>query len=143
MTRPEVRGTLVAVLDLGLDVTTKYPYWAWEEAFVERWRLIHDFDSALARTWLARNGIHKDSVGCVDALRAYHVNQFKPVDQARAFELIRKLEEDYDKVMPEIDEGEMDPFTAEKVLRNYEQHNPNNPARRGRQIFDMGQRGSQ
>lgn len=136
--RLEVVAALKAVIDLGLDVQTKYPYWAWEEAFVARWLLVPDFDSALARIYLAEHGLNRDNITCVQALRAWHCNQFKPVDMHLGFRLITLMEQDFDKVAPLLDEGKMDAETQEKVGRHYERFDLNNPAYRGRKIFDMG-----
>lgn len=120
----------------GVDLPDRYPYSQWEEAFIERWDMVPDPDVPnLARKYMHTYRILAGALTVVEAMRVFHVNQFKPTSPEN---LVRFLQ-DYNRVPLEIVEPawENDPETGGRMLRYLEEHDPNSAARRGRKLFDM------
>lgn len=119
-------------LDFGTSM--QMPYDDWEAAFVRRWNL-RPTSSSRALEQLLHKRIDLQYVTLVDALRAFHQNEF--IIPPERMHLLIAMERDFDKVPPDLAEPPLQPADWERVERQADDFNPKNPKRRGRTIFDM------
>lgn len=134
----KARAVLVAQLDHQLDVVAHLPYEAWEAAFVERWGLAPDNNGRLAKLYLENAKLNPLGLDFHSAARAFHVNEFTAPNDENTWRRWRKMEEDFDRVAPELVEDRLTAAQQDKLLQGNERLNPTEAQRVGRQVFDLG-----
>lgn len=124
----------------GMETYARFPYYTWEAGFVRRWGLA-PVDSGGARAYLATLKLELGSpITAVVAARAWHLNEFQFEDTPNNWQLLRKMEEDFDRVPPEVHEGRQSSEEQERVLQYNDKLDPQSLRNRGAFIFDMGRR---
>lgn len=134
------KAVTAAQLDTGLDVPVYLPYSAWEAAFVARWGL-PPRHSRYAYLYMDQQNLNPLGLQFHQAARAYHVNEFSiDMTNPRQMDLWLRMENDYDRVTPELPPERLSYREQTKVMQNEERFNPTESQRLGRLVFDMHDR---
>lgn len=130
-----------AILDSNLDVPLQLPYNAWEEAFIERWKLVPLDEGRYARLYIETERMDWARLNFHEAARAFHVNQFTfDMTNPEQVQLWVDMETDYDRVTPATVKERLDLSTQTKVMKEQERFDPTDWQQTNRTLFDMADR---
>lgn len=118
----------------GFEAPARASYGNWAAAFVRRWGLVPENDQR-ARAYIANQNLRPEALTLVQAARAFHQSTF--TIEPHLWAQFRKMEEDFDRVPPDLQEPPLTGPDWEKVEKQADEFDPKNPKRRGRVVFDM------